>query len=65
MSLGVNPHPFYEAFWRRVLIVISVAIWFAVEILVSHDDMWAIISGVVLAYSVWAFLIAYPQTDKK
>lgn len=64
MNIGITPHPFYEPYWRRVAIVISVAIWLAVEVFVSHDGLWAAVAGGTLIYTFWAFLIAYPQADK-
>jgi hypothetical protein len=65
MDIRITPHPFYEPYWRRVAIVVSVAIWLAVEIFVSHDGMWTAVAGGLLVYCIWQFLIAYPQADKK
>jgi uncharacterized membrane protein len=64
MSIGIQPHPFYEPLWRRILIVVFVAAWFGFEIFLDHNGMWTTIAGAMLAYCVYAFLIAYPQSDK-
>ena len=65
MKISITPHPFYEPYWRRVAIVASVTIWLGVEFLVSHDGMWTAVAGGTLIYSFWAFLIDYPQAEKK
>lgn len=64
MNFGINPHPFYEPFWRRVAIVLSVAIWLAVEIFVSHDGLWTAVAAGLLIYCIWQFLLVYPQASK-
>jgi hypothetical protein len=64
MKLSMQPHPFYEPLWRRIMIVIFTASWFGFEILVAHEGMWKVLAGAMFAYCVWSFLIAYPQQDK-
>ena len=61
MPLGVHDHPFYKPFWRRIAIVIVVALWAAFETFIAKSDLWMAISIATLAYSVWAFLVIFPK----
>jgi fumarate reductase subunit C len=63
LDLRIKPHPFYEPYLRRVAIVVSIAIWFSVELLISKSGFWTPLAGGTLAYSIWAFLIAYPKPE--
>lgn len=57
-------HPFYRPLWRRVLLVIFVAAWFAYEMTLGGDPMWQVLAGGMLAYAVWFFLVRYrPPVD--
>jgi hypothetical protein len=65
MDLRIKPHPFYEPYWRRVAIVVSIAIWFGAELMILKSGFWTPLAGGTLAYSIWAFLIDYKPEVKK
>jgi hypothetical protein len=65
LDLRIKPHPFYEPYWRRVAIVVSIAIWFSVELFISKSGFWTPLAGGTLVYSFWAFLIDYKPEDKR
>ncbi|KAB0679635.1 DUF3329 domain-containing protein [Aureimonas leprariae] len=50
---------FFRPLWRRVAVVAILAVWTGVE-LVYGDRTWAIITGAILAYSLWAFFLNFP-----
>ena len=52
-------HAFYRPLWRRILLVAVVAAWPAFELFGSGDLVWIVLSGGMLAYAVWTFLITY------
>ena len=62
MPLGVHDHPFYKPLWRRVAVVVTVALWAAFETFYAEDGLWTAISVATLGYSVWAFLVIFPKT---
>jgi hypothetical protein len=55
---------FFRPLWRRVAVVAALALWTAVE-LAFGDATWATITGAILAYSVWTFLISFPKEEEK
>jgi len=56
-------HPFYRPLWRRIAIVVLVALWLGYELALGGDPMWQVLAAGLLAYSVWTFLIRYPRRD--
>ena len=63
MKISEQNHPFYRPLWRRIVIVLIVAAWFASEIWRGSDGLWVALSGAMLAYAVWTFLIGFPKDD--
>lgn len=53
---------FFRPLWRRVLLVVVLAAWTGVE-LAYGDDLWAWITGGILAYSIWTFFINFPKAE--
>ena len=56
-------HPFYKPLWRRIAIVVSIALWLGFELYTGGSGLWIALSAGMLAYAVWTFLIAFPKDD--
>lgn len=66
MKTPAAHHPFYRPLWRRLVIVITTAIWSAFEIFYAQDGFWGVIAAGFFGYSLWTFFIAYkppPEAD--
>lgn len=59
MKSKETDHPFYRPLWRRIAIVAVVTAWFLYELLVGQDGFWTMLSGAMLGYAVWIFLISW------
>ena len=64
MKLADQNHPFYKPLWRRLLLVALIGAWAAYEIGVVRDGMWMVLTGGLLAYALWNFIITWPKDDK-
>ena len=58
---GERHHPFFDPLWRRIAVVVIVALWFAFEVLVTQQSLWMAIAGAMTLYAVYTFLIAWPK----
>ena len=56
-------HPFYKPLWRRIAIVVSIALWLGFELYTGGSGLWIALSAGMLAYAVWTFLISFPKDD--
>ncbi|MBB5751400.1 DUF3329 domain-containing protein [Prosthecomicrobium pneumaticum] len=54
-------HPFFRPLWRRIALVVLLAVWAAYEVLVSRETLWILITLAALGYAVWTFLITFPK----
>ncbi len=54
-------HPFYRPLWRRVAIVVTVALWLLFELYQQNSGLWIAIAGGMLVYAVYTFLITWPK----
>lgn len=52
---------FFRPLWIRVLVTAVVAVWFVLEAVFSHDQLWMGITGVGVAYCVWNFFLRFPK----
>lgn len=50
---------FFRPLWRRVAVVVLLAVWFAWEALYVREQLWLVIVGGTLAYAVWTFFISW------
>jgi hypothetical protein len=61
-------HPFFRPLWLRVLVVCVALGWALVEILTGSPG-WAIIFGALGAVAFWGLIVAYdpsaPRGDRK
>lgn len=65
MKNPVAHHPFYRPLWRRIVIVVTTAVWSVIELFYAHDGFWGVIAVAFFAYSLWTFFITYkppPET---
>ncbi len=52
---------FFRPLWIRVGVTGVLVVWFALETLLSHDNMWITITGIGIAYCVWNFFLRFPK----
>lgn len=62
---GLLTMGWFRPLYRRVIVVAIVAGWCAFEWLVSHDQIWGMITAAALAYAVWMFFINFESELKK
>ena len=60
-----NDANFFRPMWRRVAVVVFLSLWLGYEVLISKEQMWILIVGGVLAYSVWSFFISFDRDANK
>ncbi len=60
MFKNEQKHPFYKPLWRRVAVVVAVALWLAFELYQGSSGLWIAIAGGMLAYAVYTFFITWP-----
>lgn len=60
-----NDTNFFRPLWRRVAVVVFLAAWLAWEVFFTREQMWMMIVGAVLAYSIWSFFITFDRTAGK
>ncbi len=61
MATREQQHPFYKPLWRRVAIVVSIALWLAFEFYQGANGFWIAIAGGMLVYAVYIFFITWPK----
>ena len=52
---------FFRPLWIRVLVTGIVAVWFVLEAVFSHDQLWMGITAVGVVYCVWNFFLRFPK----
>jgi hypothetical protein len=52
---------FFRPLWIRVLVTGIVAVWFVLEAVLSHDQLWMGITAVGVVYCVWNFFLRFPK----
>ena len=52
---------FFRPLWIRVLVTSIVAVWFVLEAVLSHDQLWMGITAVGVVYCVWNFFLRFPK----
>lgn len=48
---------FFRPIWRRIAVVVVLAVWFGIEAAFVQDQLWLFIVGGTLAYAVWSFFL--------
>ncbi|HEX4296951.1 MAG TPA: hypothetical protein VHZ56_02935 [Devosia sp.] len=52
---------FFRPLWIRLLITGLVAVWFCVETLYTHEQIWMFATGAALAWAVWNLFLRFPK----
>lgn len=52
---------FFRPLWIRVLVTAVCAVWFVLEAVFSHDQLWMGITAVGVVYCVWNFFLRFPK----
>ena len=52
---------FFRPLWIRVALTGVLVVWFAAEMIFSHDQMWIVVTAAGIAYCVWNFFLRFPK----
>jgi hypothetical protein len=63
MASKEQQHPFYKPLWRRIVIIVTIAMWLAFELYQGNSGLWIALAGGMLVYAVYTFLITWPKDD--
>ena len=58
---GLLTMAWFKPLYRRVIVVVVMALWCGWEWLFNHDQFWGLITIVMLAYAVWTFFINFEK----
>lgn len=61
MFRNEQKHPFYKPLWRRVAMVVTIALWLAFEVYQQSSGLWIAVAGGMLVYAVYTFFITWPK----
>jgi len=61
--LKANEVSWFRPLWRRVAVIVFLAIWCAWELLWTQDQFWAFLVGAALIYSLYNFFYAFPKEE--
>lgn len=62
---GLFTMPWFKPLYRRVIVIVVIALWCGWEWLYTHDQFWGLITLAALAYGVWTFFINFENELKK
>lgn len=62
MALNERDLKFFRPLWLRIGITAALAIWCALEITFTHEQLWIGITGVGVAYCLYNFFWKWPKT---
>ena len=62
MALSDRDLKFFRPLWLRVAITVALAAWCALEIILSHDQLWIGVTGFGVAYCLYNFFWKWPKT---
>ena len=65
MALKENDLNWFRPLWRRVAIVVFLAVWLAWEAIWTKETLWIVLVGAALAYSLYNFFYAFPKEEPK
>lgn len=61
MALKENDIRFFRPLWLRIGLTVALAIWCALEIIFTHEQLWIGITGFGLAYCLYNFFWKWPK----
>jgi len=65
MALKESDLNWFRPLWRRVAVVVFLALWLAWEIVYTGEQLWMILVGAALAYALYTFFYAFPKEETK
>ena len=63
MATKEQQHPFYKPLWRRVVIVLVIAVWFGFELYMGGGGLWLALAAGSLGYAVYTFFLTWPKDE--
>jgi hypothetical protein len=63
MAMKPQDANWFRPLWRRVAVTVFLAVWLAWELLWNQDQLWALLVGAALAYSLYNFFFAFPKEE--
>jgi hypothetical protein len=61
MALKENDLNWFKPLWRRVAVVVFLALWLAWEAIWTKETLWIVLVGAALAYALYNFFYAFPK----
>jgi hypothetical protein len=61
MALNERDLKFFRPLWLRVAITAALAVWCALEIIFTHEQLWIAITGFGVAYCLYNFFWKWPK----
>ena len=61
MAMNERDVRFFRPLWIRLLVTAIVAVWFLIELIFGHDQLWIGITAVGVVYCVWNFFLRFPK----
>ena len=52
---------FFRPLWIRLLATGLLAVWFVLEAVFSHDQLWMGITAIGVVYCMWNFFLRFPK----
>ena len=53
---------FFRPLWIRVGLTALLVVWFAAEVIFSHDQLWMGVTAAGIVYCVWNFFLRFPKS---
>jgi hypothetical protein len=63
MALKQNDVNWFRPLWRRIALVVFLAIWLAWEAIWTRETLWIVLVGAALAYALYNFFYAFPKEE--
>ena len=59
MAMNERDAKFFRPLWIRVGLTAALAVWFVLETVFSHDQLWMGITAIGVIYCVWNFFLSW------
>ena len=61
--MKANEVSWFRPLWRRIAVTVFLAIWLAWELIWTQDQVWVVLVGPALLYSLYNFFYAFPKEE--
>lgn len=61
MALKDNDVNWWRPLWKRIAVVVFLSLWLAWEVVFTGEQLWMLLVGAALAYSLYNFFYAFPK----